>query len=443
MKLFRNLFLILFFCNTAYSFLCAEEQLITNVYIHDNDTNYRYSYIYNQGQMRVELKYFRLATNWVLFSQTEWIFENNLCVKHIEQEYKNHKWENTYLIEYTYKNERIISEKHFVYVSEVATPVRLIDYAYSPLSLLHRKTIYSYSGSQEIMVEQNDYTYTDSNNLQSATQTLFDTDMTAAHQYIFTYTYNSRNQTDSVLLQERVLSEDIENKKLTTCQYVSGSNLIRFQRNQQWDSERKEWINTQKLHYEYADNRLIRETYQKWDAQFWRDELRYDYIYDSYGSITAKTTSKSIYQQWRNVMSITYSDFQQTQPCYMEAKYDFWGGNMGEYVSTYIPFTFNNEIVIKKAKTIEISYQPDKLTSNDSILTFNVYPNPSDGIFYFDIQKYDISSWSVYDTNGRMLKNQTQPQMSGIINLTDLRSGVYILKANAGKGEIYRKLIKR
>ena len=440
MKYFRNLFFILFFSNVICSVLHAEEQLITDVYTHDNDTSFRYSYIYNQGQMRVEMKYYQDGVNWLPLSQTEWVFKNNLCATHIEQTYKNSGWETTYQIAYTYDGEKISSETHSIFVSSIATPIRRVDYSYSQ-SLPDRKTVYSLSGMQETMIEQSDYTYTESNRLQSITQTLFNAGA-ATHQYIFKHTYNSRNQTDSILLQERTLPDEAKNSELITYNYISGSDLVRFQRNQRWNPATKEWINTQKLHCEYIGDRLVRETYQKWDIQFWRNELCYDYSYSSEGLLSAKTMSKSIYQQWRSIISIDYSYLPEPGECHIEAKYDFWGGVMGEYVSTYIPFLFNGEMVQKKAKTIDFAYQPPGTTTNDMAIAITIYPNPSDGIFYFDTQQHNVLSWTVCDVDGRVLKSQMQTYYSGIIDITDLKKGIYILSAITDKGVVSQKLVK-
>jgi len=71
-----------------------------------------------------------------------------------------------------------------------------------------------------------------------------------------------------------------------------------------------------------------------------------------------------------------------------------------------------------------------------------VYPNPSVGIFYINTQKYTLKSWIVTDMNGQVLKSQVQDYQSGVIDLTDLPKGIYILRATTTNEQMIQKLIK-
>ena len=438
---FNLLVLLLFFGSGFHSTLFAgNEQLVTAMYINDNDTSFRYVYHYNQEQKRVETKYFQSGTNWIALSQIEWVYENDLCTKQIERKYQNYNWIDTYLIEYAYSNGQLTSEIHYKYISSVETPHFKTEYIYSPLLSQERK--YSYSGSWNLTEDIN-YTYFPNENIQTISQNTYNENIVPS-QYILTYTYNDRQLTDSILLQEREIpSGEIKNKTLTTFRYTTSNDLIQSQRSQKWETAGDFWVNTQKIDYEYDNNKLIYETYQKW-TQSWTNDLRHNYYYDAGDVLVVKTTSKSIYQEWRNIISVIYSDFQIDKPSFMEAKYDFWGGNDGEQVSTDMPFLFNNEMIIKKGKSIRISYLPtdDTTTSDKKSITFNIYPNPSDGIFYFDTQQYNVLSWVILDLNGRILKHQMQTQLSGVVDLSDVNSGVYIFKAILADGELHQKLVK-
>jgi hypothetical protein len=72
-----------------------------------------------------------------------------------------------------------------------------------------------------------------------------------------------------------------------------------------------------------------------------------------------------------------------------------------------------------------------------------VYPNPSDGIYYINTQEYGVQSWVIADLDGRTLKNHVQSISSGVIDITDLPKGIYILKVITQTGQFTQKLIKQ
>ena len=67
---------ILFIANLNSSKLFAtDSQLVTELTVFDNDTTYRYLYLYNnQGSKVLETKYFKQVNTWVRKSQTEWLY---------------------------------------------------------------------------------------------------------------------------------------------------------------------------------------------------------------------------------------------------------------------------------------------------------------------------------------------------------------------------------
>jgi len=96
---------------------------------------------------------------------------------------------------------------------------------------------------------------------------------------------------------------------------------------------------------------LKSETYQRWKTQFWVNDLRYDYKYDSSNKLLKKILFKEVYNDWRGLITINYSDFTNNKANTIESVYDFWGVTTGELTTSYIPFVFNTEMTIQKAKT--------------------------------------------------------------------------------------------
>lgn len=71
---------------------------------------------------------------------------------------------------------------------------------------------------------------------------------------------------------------------------------------------------------------------------------------------------------------------------------------------------------------------------------FKVYPNPSQNFFQID-SPLDITSLSLYDISGKEVKSYEQAQ--GTYNISDLSSGIYLLKIKFETGDVLtKKLVK-
>jgi hypothetical protein len=181
---------------------------------------------------------------------------------------------------------------------------------------------------------------------------------------------------------------------------------------------------------------------------FWENDSRYDYQYDNNNNLLKKTLSQPIYNDWRGLVSINYSNFTKNCANTIDSQYEFWGGNTGELTTSFIPFMFNNSITVQKGRSLQLSYLPVTDTElftpvdNNSLQRIPVYPNPSDGIFYINTQKYTINSWTVSDLNGQVLVKQAQSFQSGVIDLTGLPKGIYILRVTTQNQQMIQKLIK-
>lgn len=69
-----------------------------------------------------------------------------------------------------------------------------------------------------------------------------------------------------------------------------------------------------------------------------------------------------------------------------------------------------------------------------------LYPNPARSYTFFKNIK-GIKSYSIYDTNGRIIQRQINISEEHIINLENLKSGLYIFKIELTDYQIYTKLI--
>ncbi len=85
--------------------------------------------------------------------------------------------------------------------------------------------------------------------------------------------------------------------------------------------------------------------------------------------------------------------------------------------------------------------------SENTLSNFSMYPNPSSGMINirFDIQDADKIDVQMYDLRGRTVKNfnyeNTGSRFSEIIDISNIASGVYLVKVLNGSRSIIKKLI--
>ena len=426
----------------------TDNQLITEIRVFDNDSTFRYLYLYdNLGNKVLETKYFQQNNIWIRNSLNEWLYNGNKCISQIERKWKNDAWVTNYTIDYIFNNEQLDSEIHNIFDNGKASLFKKIVFKYDAENLTS-KTEYNWLNNSWSLSLETDFSFLQNGKTNSITTTNFQSGKTN-YQLLSTFNYSAEGNLKSELLQEYIDSKWV-NVELINWYYLSNSSTIASTRNKKWMSETASWENTQLLDYQYNDNSdVISETYQRWNSMFWDNDIRYDYQYDNSNRLLKKTLSKQIYNDWRSLISINYSNFSMNKANTIESKFDFWGGITGELTTSFIPFMFNDNLSIQKGRSLHISYIPQNETElmnpfeNNSIQNIPVYPNPSDGIFYINTQKCNIKSWTVTDINGQILKNQKQTFTSGVIDLTDFPKGIYVLKVATSDQQLIQKLIKK
>ena len=426
----------------------ADVQLVTELSVLDNDTTYRYLYLYNnQGNKVLESKYFKQANIWVRKSQTEWLYDGNNCRTQLERVWKNNEWSLVYSIDYEFLNGVVVTEVHNIVADGVITPHRKLNYVYAQ-NLLSTKSESYWQNADWSLSEVDDFTYLPNGKANTITTSVYQQG-SISKQLLSTFTYNLDGLLATQLVMQKEGTADWVNTELINWFYKSGSEFILSQRNKIWNAETLNWDNSQKVEYLYNEsNQLISETNQRWKLMFWANDSRYDYNYDTSGRQINKILSLPIYHEWRSTIAINYSNFTTDNANLMESTYNFWGGVTGELTTSYIPYLFNNEVVIQKAKRIEISYLPVIDTSTPtffnqkSLSLIPVFPNPSEGVFYLNTKDNDVKSWSVTDLKGQLIKNHSQISNSGVIDITDLPKGIYILHVITSQAQLTQKLMK-
>ena len=76
--------------------------------------------------------------------------------------------------------------------------------------------------------------------------------------------------------------------------------------------------------------------------------------------------------------------------------------------------------------------------------SINMYPNPTKGKLNFELSDNSIiSGIEIYNIQGSLLKNQLTESSLHTINVSDLPSGIYILKIRLEEGFVIKKLVKQ
>jgi len=267
-------------------------------------------------------------------------------------------------------------------------------------------------------------------------------------QYRSKFTYNQLGNVETQLLEKKNENGVWVKDEAVRWYYNANSGQLMEQRKKRWNTDFNFWDNYQKTVYEYDQLRLKSEYSQYWKLMFWENAYRYDYAYDTSGNLQNKILFVPFYNEWKKIITINYNNYEKGVSNLLESKYNFWGGKTDSYISSDIPFLFNNEIEIRKAHRIELGYatfvDTISVSSNpDQNLKSIVYPNPSDGIFYLDTRHYKIQSFKVSNLSGKVMIAQNQADGTGVIDLTDLPRGIYILKIQTFDNQIVQKIIKK
>ena len=105
----------------------------------------------------------------------------------------------------------------------------------------------------------------------------------------------------------------------------------------------------------------------------------------------------------------------------------------------YVFFDINNPTDSTRITIKYVAKAGVTAVKDVAINSINLFPNPTTGIVQFDVN-IPVNSYEIYDLNGKLVQ-QDQVQ-SNSMNVADLKSGFYIIKATDGKKWYTSKLFK-
>lgn len=433
--------LIVFSVNMLFA---SAEKLITEIELHYNDSVFRHLYLYDQEKRVIlDTRSYRVDANWVRLDQTEWVYFDDMPDVQIGRKWNNGQWVDSYVI-----RQNRIGDLHTeeYYVGSVSTPnLKKTTIRRFEDGLLKSSVSRSVLNGNSFLIDSVMYEY-------ELAKLSFETHYSkqpdgSLFVYRFDYEYNVVG--DILSLTENVLLNDTlwQEKSQTQWYYKPGTTLVSSERSRNRNLMSGLWENSKMLLYRYdSSGRKKEEVYFYWNSMVWEKTLRYFYSFNDQGDLFGKDLSMPIYREWRNTVNVRYLPVVDADEQDIESVYGFWGGSTGEYVNSRIPFNFNGEtriVFAHKLKLIYSDYSSVTYSNNKDVLTVNVFPNPSSGIFYYNPSETEMESWTVYDVKGQIVKSQVNGALTGVVDLSDLPNAIYFLRANVGGRVLYSKLVKR
>lgn len=434
--------LLLGFC-FALQVSADNKQVVTEMQVSNKDSIFKYNYLYNnQAQPVVETKTLKNGTNWENVSQIEWFRQADLPAKQVERIWANNKWNNRYSIRYQQIDSKII-ETHSVIDNNIETEIRKIETSWTN-NLKTIQTEYNKINNNWNKTLETNFYYA-SNNLTDSTIAIQYENNVLKSSYKTYYIYYPNASLKSIIVQTK---KDLELMYINVSKsiYNYKGNTIESLRNYNWNSKNSNWENDTKLEYIYDQQGNTQEEIAwQWNSIFWKPVLRYNYEYNTENQPYKKSVSIPIYRDWRNTNSVNYVSEANSRNMTIESVYGFWGGKTGDKLNTYISFPFNNETIIRKAETIQLSYVPfveSSVANASQASPVQVYPNPSHGVFYISNPEVFSSSWTLSSLNGTIFRTSASNFNSSVIDISELPNGIYLLKIRSNSEIGTHKIVK-
>lgn len=431
-SIYLRLNILITFLLFGTAFLIANDEgspLVHEVVVHDHDSVYRYKYMYDDsGRKVVEFRTLVIGEQDVNLSQQEWVYAGDNIVLHRISDWVSGKLRVSELIRYKYENDLKTEEVYSTFNSGEELITKTVLHFYQDDRLIRSET---YHGNPSSLRLTQRIVYNYDNTRSKRFEILSNQSDTLSIRYHFNYTLDDLGRTDSLM----ILVESDENslpQQLYTFFYLGDTELVSMQIYKIWNEVSNRWENATRTEFEYNNlQKISREIYAHHTGMFWFNNISYGYHYDENGKLTEKVLYRAIYNKWRRLSTIHYSDLQYNRPSKVHSTFNFWGGETGSDADVFIPFYFNDEMTLRKGSRIELKYleNDDKTAvASSRQLELKVYPNPSRGIFYIDTQMTDVQHWEVYSMNGQLLVQKVNTFQTGIIDITHLQRGVYLLK---------------
>ncbi len=217
------------------------------------------------------------------------------------------------------------------------------------------------------------------------------------NKYKWTYSFDEAgNDTLSICCTWDSYSESWVNSQKNIYKYDVSGNKIFYQYSY-WSETENDWCIRTTREYEYNDANLL-------VSSNWNNTYLYEYKYDS-----LENKSLYIYSVWDSASS----DFKLDERTFY-------------YYTITEVIVDNNGASVATTKTGQVK----------------VYPNPTNGLIYFDDQYSEIKQLSVYNISGKMVLELSSSFQNGV-DLSNLSGSIFFLKIETNNSVNVVKVLKR
>jgi Secretion system C-terminal sorting domain/SprB repeat len=110
--------------------------------------------------------------------------------------------------------------------------------------------------------------------------------------------------------------------------------------------------------------------------------------------------------------------------------------------STYKATDYNSSRSNKSEKSGATTNGPDDIGFEEANIEFEVYPNPSEGLFKIDMGEFNTYDLRIFDISGKVVYSETINSQNALVDISHLESGAYLIKIKSNEGEGIKQLIK-
>ena len=455
---------------TVTNFKWATVNSVTGWYL-----NNKHVYTYDsQGNKATDFysTYSTTTKIWTYSNKYEYTYDsNNDMLTNLYSTYKSSVWTYSKKYEYTYDgNGNILTNIYSTYKSNVWTKKTENAYTYDANDNQTSETDATWDATNLVWVntDQMLYTFDANNNQTNETDATWDainsiwvnTDMFA---FVYDTNGNITSETDATWDATNLVWVNTDQMLYT---YDSNGNTTN-ETDASWDATNSVWVNTVKMLYTYDINgNQTNETDSSWDItnSVWVASTKKDYAYDTNGQLSDflwtyfEVNSKSWLTQQHNFNFSYNADGNELE---MDGVwYDYVAGsttiadqdwyiglfnydsngnlintsNQNRFTDSGDYLAWDNTNYFYSASTVTGL----KLTNTPGKIQF--YPNPVKD--FMVVTGFDnMAILHIIDLNGKTVLTKTI-QSNDNISLSNLQSGMYVLKLNSLKGTKVSKFVK-
>lgn len=375
--------------------------------------------------------------NWVT---DEWmnsqrkLFEYNeqgLITSYTEQNWVSGNWVNVYneLTEYDNNNNETKKDNRFWNAGAWKISYRLVT-TYNEDNTIATTTSYTDFPVELTEDSHSTYAYT-SGNLTSVITYDWVGGMWSLY-FKSNFQYDENNNLTERLNQSYVSGNWVNESKIII--NYNTNETKNTQITQYWNSTESEWENNARNLYQYNSNKdMTSEIFQNWNGTEWVNSFSYQYSFDAQFRLIDRS-----YLNW-NGSELVFNE---------RTLYEY--NDFNQYTLVEDQYHTTEWVSHSRKKYYYENYDDGTVGIENQLNISNLknYPNPfkTNTIIEFVIDQPEVLSVSVYDLNGRKVKESAQYFPSGqnqfLIDLSNNNPGIYLLNISGNGLKHNSKLIK-